>query len=543
MTTPKTHPAAASAPSIIAALDIGTNSVRMSLVRLDQQPGTWSILSQHKETVRLGQDEFAHNRLSEAAIQRGVLVLAQFAQIARGRGASEIVAIATAALREAENQQEFLERARDEAGVDVQIVPGVEEARLIYLGVASGVELGAKSALFVDIGGGSTELIVGTQNEHLLLESLKLGAIRLGNRFLAGVTGPVSPPLYEAMRQHTRAVAAHACRKIALQGFEVAIASSGTAMNLAAVAARRAGLELETVRNYTLKTRDLSAIAESLCKLTLEERRRVPGLNPERADIIVSGAAVLETLAEVLKIEGFVIADRSLREGVLIDVQLRRAGTGGTHQEAGVRRRSISRLTRLVESEQAHAQHVAFLSLLLFDQAKELGLHSWGARERELLEYAALLHDVGVFVSRSGHHRHSHYLIRYSEMAGFTDEEIQVIANLAYFHRKSTPKKRHTHFHALSPDDQSLVRKGSALLRLAEGLDRSHLGFVRDVRLSRKAERALLTLFSENDPRLEVWFVGTEGAVFEEEFGLPLDIRVETAAPISQMTTAPLAAV
>jgi exopolyphosphatase/guanosine-5'-triphosphate,3'-diphosphate pyrophosphatase len=515
--------------SVIAAMDIGTNSVRMAMVRLEAEPGSWSVLSQHKETVRLGQDEFAHGRISEEAIQRGVLVLKQFAQIARGRGASEIVAIATAALREAENQHEFIERAAAEAGVEVQVVPGVEEARLIYLGVASGVELGNQRGLFVDIGGGSTELIIGTQSEHLMLDSLKLGAIRLGNRFLTGITGPVSPALYESMRAHTRAVAAHACRKISALGFDVAVASSGTAMNLAAVAARRAGLELDTVRNYTLRTEDLSAVAEMLCKLTLEERRRVPGLNPERADIIVSGAAVLETLAEVLNIKGFVIADRSLREGVLIDVQLRRAGASVAY-EAGVRRRSIDRLLRLVETERAHAQHVAHLALRLFDEARTQNWHEGGPRERELMEFAGLLHDIGVFVSRSGHHRHSHYLIRHSELAGFTDEEIQVIANLAYFHRKSPPKKRHTHFQALSLPHQDIVRKLSALLRLAEGLDRSHLGLVEDVRFSVEGGRAVLTIFSETDPRIEVWYISNELAVFEETFGLPLDIRISREA-------------
>lgn len=518
-------PATTASPEpIIAALDIGTNSVRMSLVRLDERAGTWSVISQHKETVRLGQDEFAHNRLSDEAISRGVLVLQKFAAVAKGRGAQEIVAIATAALREAENRSDFVRYARDEAGVDVRVVPGVEEARLIYLGVASGIELGARKGLFIDIGGGSTEIIVGTQTEHLILESLKLGAIRLGNRFLTGITGPISPALYEEMRQHTRGVATHACRKIADTGFDVAIASSGTAMNLAAIAARRAGEEPASLRNYLLKTTDLAAVAEMLGKLTLEERRRVPGLNPERADIIMAGAAVLETLAEMLKVDGFVISDRSLREGVLEDVLLRRTKAGQSY-EAGVRRRSIDRLVRLVESERGHARHVAHLAVRLFDQAGALGWHDYGPHEREMFEFAALLHDVGVFISRSGHHRHSHYLIRHSELAGFTDEEIQVISNLAYFHRKSPPKKRHEHFQVLSKENQRLVRRLSTLLRLAEGMDRSHLGLVHDVRLTVEDGKAVLTLLAKSDPRLEVWYVGNERVVFEEEFGLPLEIR------------------
>jgi exopolyphosphatase/guanosine-5'-triphosphate,3'-diphosphate pyrophosphatase len=264
----------------LAALDIGTNSVRMSLVRLDEEHQTWDVLSQHKETVRLGQDEFAHNKLSDDAIERGVLVLKKFAEVARGRGAGEIVAIATAALREAENRAAFIERARAEADIEVQVVSGVEEARLIYLGVASGLELGSKKALFIDIGGGSTELILGTQTEHLLLESLKLGAIRLGGRFLTGVTGPVPSSLYDTMRQYVRAVAAHALRRVRAEGFDVVVASSGTAMNLAQAAARRGGQDLPTVNNYRLKTSDLASVAEALRKLSLDERRRFPGINP-----------------------------------------------------------------------------------------------------------------------------------------------------------------------------------------------------------------------------------------------------------------------
>ncbi|MBC8102465.1 MAG: Ppx/GppA family phosphatase [Cytophagales bacterium] len=525
-------------PTLLAAMDIGSNSIRMSLVRLDLATGNWSVLSQHKETVRLGQGEFAapgeyrQSLLSEDAIARGVLVLQKFAEIARGRGAGEIVAIATAALREAENRDEFTRRAASEAGVEVRVVPGIEEARLIYLGVASGVELGEKRGLFIDIGGGSTELIVGTQSEHLLLDSLKLGAIRVGNQFLSGVTGPVPVSLYAAMQQQVRVVSTHAVRKIRATGFDLAIASSGTAQNLASIAARRAGQDPASLRNYTLKTGDLREIAAMLCKLTLEERRRVPGLNPERADIILSGAAVLQTLAEDLGVDGLQVADRSLREGVIVDALLRRQGVSAS-DEAGVRRRSIETLMRVLPGEEAHARQVTRLTLRLFDQAKEAGLHPYGPAERELLEYAALVHDIGVFVSHTGHHRHSYYLIRHSELAGFTDEEIEIIANLAYFHRKSPPKKRHAHYQALARDDQQMVRPLAALLRLAEGLDRSHLGLVRDVSLKvveQGTHRWLrLSLQSDSDPQLELWYVGSEKAAVEEAFGLPLEIIAAAA--------------
>ncbi len=534
--TESPNPPPAVQPDLIAALDIGTNSVRMSLVRLHEATQTWTVVSQHKETVRLGHNGFESGQLAPDAIARGVLVLQKFADIARGSGASEIIALATVALREADNRDTFVQAAREQAQIDVRVVPGVEEARLIYLGVASGLHIGDTRALFVDIGGGSTELIVGTQTEHLFLESLKLGAIRVGNQFLTGLTGPIPPTVWNAMREHARFVSSHAVRHIReAGGFEIAVASSGTAMNLAQIAVRRAGLDVSSLRNYELQTSDLREIAALLCKLTLDERRRVPGLNPERADIIVSGAAVLLTLAEELNISAFRIAERSLREGVLVEAILRRQSANAEPAfEAGVRSRSIQKLGQFISREAVHARHVADLTLSLFDQTRLLGLHAYGPHERELLEYAALLHDVGVFISHSGHHRHSYYLIRHFELAGFSDEEIEIMANLAYFHRKASPKKRHAHFVSLPAPTQTLVRKLSCLIRIAEGLDRSHLGLVKSVSAAvspapEPTEMKTVTLVldaPQSDPRLELWQLATEREIWQEAFGTDLVVQV-----------------
>lgn len=511
----------------IAALDIGTNSMRLSVVRLNEDTGTWTTLAQYKETVRLGQGEFASetgkSRIQDEAITRGVLVLSRFADIARGYEAGEIIAIATSALREAANREEFLERAREWAGVEIQVVSGVEEARLIYLGVASGVELGGKRGLFIDIGGGSTETIIGDQSQHYFLDSLKLGAIRLANLYLEGVTGSIPNSLFAKMQQHVRTTAPHALRRIREIGFDLAIASSGTATNLARIAAERNEEDLTTLQNYILHTKDLQAVVKMLCGMTLEERRQVAGLNPERADIIISGGAVLLTLVEELKIGGLVIADRSLREGVIVDAIRRRAGGAGGF-ETGVRRRSVEHLLRFSENEADHARHVTQLTLSLFDQFHVLGLHNYGDEERELLEYAALLHDIGISVARSGHHRHSHYLIRHSELAGFTDEEIQIIANLAYFHRKSPPKRRHLHYQALSPANQQKVRKLSVLLRIAEGLDRAHLALVQGVHATLQNKHIVLEIQSDSNLQLEIGYITSETDIFEEAFGIPITV-------------------
>lgn len=517
-------------PAILAAMDIGTNSVRLSVVRLNDAERTWTTLAQYKETVRLGQGEFAGegggSRIVDEAMSRGAVVLAKFADIARGYGAGEIIAIATAAMREAENRNEFIERVRDWANIELQVVSGVEEARLIYLGVASGIELQGRRGLFIDIGGGSTEMIVGDQAQHYFLDSLKLGAIRLGNIYLEGVTGSIPSSLFDQMQQHVRKSAAHTLRRIREVGYDLVIGSSGTASNLAKVTAARNAEDLTTLQNYVLKTTDLRATVRALCQMTLDERRQVPGLNPERADIIISGGAVLLTLMEELQADSLTIAERSLREGVLVDAFLRRAEAGGGF-EAGIRRRSIEHLLRFTENEVGHARHVARLALSLYDQFRDLGLVTYGPEERELFEYAALLHDIGIAIARSGHHRHSFYLIRHSELAGFTDEEIQIMANLAYFHRKSPPRKRHVHFLALSAENQQMVRILSVLLRLAEGLDRSHLSLVKDVTVSLKNRQVRIQLQANADPQLEIWYLGNESAAFEEAFGMPMVVEDE----------------
>ena len=339
------------------------------------------------------------------------------------------------------------------------------------------------------------------------------------------------------MQHHAEGVATHALRKIERVGFDFAVASSGTAQNLARVTAARRGLDLNTLQNYELTTADLRETIKYLCHLSLDERRKVPGLNPERADIIISGAAVLLTLAEELKLTGYIIAERSLREGVLVDAILRRLVRAGERTpdtlafEAGIRRRSVDRLSRLNLEEDKHNQHVAFLALRLFDEAKEANLHDCGSTERELLEYASLLHDVGVWVSHGGHHRHSYYLVRHSDdMAGFTDEEIEIIANLTYFHRKSPPRKRHAHFALLSPAVQTKVRQCAVFLRIAEGLDRSHLGAVRDVSLFIEGEprtaNLVLTPTGDTDANLETWYVSNDTSAWVEAFGIPLVVTV-----------------
>ncbi len=537
---------------LFAAMDIGTNSVRLAVVET-QPDGGWVTLAQQKQVVRLGEGEFVQSskgsrrakkndppteerhRLTDAAIARGALVCARFAEVARGYGAEEIVALATAAVREAGNQDEFVQRVRELADLDVRVISGQEEARLIYLGVASGIEIPpGKNALFMDIGGGSTELIVGDNQGYSFLDSLKIGAIRLTAEALGSAAKPVSASAWADLQRRVRSILAPAARQIAQHSFSLMYGSSGTATNLAEIAAQMAaGPAPTSFRNYDLSLSDVQAIARRLCAMTLEQRRRVPGINPERADIIIGGAAILQTTMETVGASSIRISDRGLREGIVVDRLRRISPTAVPHlkdsDEAGARRRSISQLIRATRVDETHAAHIVHLSLSLFDQWKALGLHEYG-RARELLEYAALLHDSGFFVSHTDHQQHSYYLIRHSELLGFNDREVEIIASLALYHRKSIPRRKHPNFGRLDAKTQRVIMVLSCALRLAEALDRSHLMLVNDVTCERmtKPDRVVMTLDASADAHLEVWAAQGQSPAFEKTFGLPLEIRVRT---------------
>ncbi len=525
-------------------MDIGTNSVRLAVVEVGQDQ-TWTTLASQKQVVRLGEGEFSGqtkgrkaasdkdegHRLTEEAIARGALVCARFAEVARGFGAEEIVALATAAVREADNRDQFVQRVRDMADLDVRVISGQEEARLIYLGVSSGIELPpGKNALFMDIGGGSTELIVGDSQNYAFLDSLRLGAIRLTSEGLDDAAKPVSTAAWSALQRQVRSALAPAVRQIAKAGFASMYGSSGTIINLAEIAAQAAPGPVPTsLRNYVLTLADIQAISKRLCGLTLEGRRRVPGINPERADIIIGGAAILQTVMETVGTTSLRISDRGVREGIIVDRLRRGAVSAGPEEpaetETGARRRSIQQLMRATNVDETHAAHIVRLSLSLFDQWKGLGLHEFG-RARELLEYAALLHDAGFFVSHTDHQKHSHYLIRHSELLGFNDREVEIIANLALYHRKSLPRRKHPEFARLDSKTQRLIRVLSCALRLAEALDRSHLMLVGSVSCERlaKPDRVAMTLHTAGDAQLEIWAAQGQSAAFEKTFGLPLEI-------------------
>ncbi|HEY8546205.1 MAG TPA: Ppx/GppA phosphatase family protein [Acidimicrobiales bacterium] len=470
----------AALPDVLAAVDLGTNSIHLVVARVEGS--RFEVIEREREMVRLGTPSASDDemrRLDAAAVDRAVDALKRFRQLA-SVSTDRLRIVATSAVREAENRGELLARVRDEVGVEVEVISGFEEARLIHLGVLQALPVFDDRLLVVDIGGGSTEVVVGRRGDVLTSRSFKLGAIRLTQRFFPG--GEVVKGSVKACRSFVRSTIATFARGVRATGWDVAAGSSGTIGSVFEMAAaRRDGPRPRTFNNFAIGRDEVEAVVRELvARRTPEERRELSGLDDRRADIIVAGALILEQVLAELGIEELRFSDYALREGVLLDTWRRTHG-GSLHHLSDLRRRSVEHLLELMDEDPAHARHVARLALRLFDETA--ALHGLGDDSRELLEAGALLCNVGLFVSHSGHHKHSYYVIRNSEhLAGFTDREVELIAQVARYHRKSPPAKRHDAFAALPPEDQRRVQLLSGLLRIAVGLDRNHAGRVVDVR-------------------------------------------------------------
>ena len=407
-----------SAERVVGFVDVGTNAVRLLVVRI--KPNfAYTIVSQEKEVVRLGEQEFKDNLLKTEAMDRAIFVCGKFVALAKTYGATEIISVGTSAIREATNQNEFLKRLKDETGLNVRVISGEEEARLICLGVSSGLDIGDQKAIFLDLGGGSTEIAIGNQYECFYLNSLRLGAIRLTSQFIGeGWTAPVSMNIYKQIKSYASSKARVVKGRVLEYGARLAWGSSGTIINLAEVSSKLFKKNGNGYCGLTLSRKNLKKLVPVLCSLSLEERRKLPAINPDRADIIIAGAAIIEAIMEEFGLEEISISHRELRDGLLVEYLSNFAGFREL-QQTPTRNRSILHLGRSCNFDEKHSETVAALALQLFDSAKQIGLHNFGVAERDLLRHAAVLHDVGDFLSFSNHHLHSEYIIRQCGAFGF----------------------------------------------------------------------------------------------------------------------------
>jgi exopolyphosphatase/guanosine-5'-triphosphate,3'-diphosphate pyrophosphatase len=464
---------------------------------------------------------------------RGIEALARFRQVAAIHGAA-VRAVATSAVREAENRGVFLDRARAE-GVEVEVISGFEEARLIHLGVLQAVPVFDRRVVVCDIGGGSTEIVVGSHGEIRSARSLKLGAIRLTRRYFPN--DRLAPGAVDACRHDIRQAIANAVRAVRRSGFDVAVGSSGTIeavcrMVASRTASRGGAPAPRTLNNLTVTREEIDGVVRRLVKApTVKERAKTPGLDPGRADIILAGSLILQEIVHALDAPTLTFSDYALREGVLLDTW-RRAHGASLHHLSDLRRASVLRLVERMDEDPTHSAQVARLALELFDATADR--HRLGDDSREVLEAAALLANVGLFVSHGGHHKHSYYVIRNSELlTGFTDREIELIALVARYHRKSAPRRKHPEFAALRRDDQRRVRVLAGLLRVAVGLDRDHGGRVASVTAVPGVDGALSVVAAPADDRdlsLELYAARARSGLLAEALATPVEVVAGPAA-------------
>lgn len=509
----------------LAAVDLGTNSFHLVVARV-RSNRRFEILASEKEMVRLGSGSGDMKMLTPDAIERGVACLTRFRQVAAIFGA-DLRAVATSAVREAENQAEFIERCRVNAGVEVEVISGVEEARLIHLGVLQALPVYDRQLLLVDIGGGSTEFLVGKAGEMLWARSLKLGSIRLTERFFPG--GRVNAKRIERAREYIRSFLAPTVGDVLAHGYDVAVGSSGTIESLATIAATlRDGKPPVSTNGLRVDLAGLDATVEALLAApNAAERARVPGVEARRADIIAAGALLLQVVFHEVGLPDMIVSSYALREGILLDELEKRSGRG-LHHLSDLRRSSIDHLLDRFETNRSHAEWSTELALQLFDATRVLHLLRDDALDT--LEAGGLLANVGQAIAHDAHHKHSYYLIRHTEeLTGFTSHEIELVAQVARYHRKSAPTTKHAEFAALSPYDQNVVRVLAGLLRLGIGLDRGGHGAVRGVRtrIEPSQRRLIIEAVVDDgvDASLELYTADARKGLAEEALQVSIEVR------------------
>ena len=520
----------------IAAIDIGTNSVHMIIVRV-RPDLSFEVVDREKVMVRLGAGGLDGKALTTEAMNAALQALSKFKRLAESHRVDEILAAATSATREARNGGEFLARVERETGIRPRVITGTEEARLIHQAAVYGVDVGTARAVVIDVGGGSTEITLGNASAIQAARSFKIGVIRLTERFVQ--SDPLSGRDERKLSKHILSEINRHCDQITAIGFDRVIGTSGTILSLGAVAATAArGTTPTELRNLRVSAKQIRRLRKEIVALTPEQRLTVPGLDPRRADLVVAGAVLLDTILRRLGAEELTLCDLALREGLVLDyIRRNRRQIAQVDKIPDVRRRSTLELAERCNYYAEHAQQVIRLALALFDQSR--AVHGLSDREREWLEFAALLHDVGGLISYARHHRHSYYLIKNGDLRGFHPDEIEVIALVARYHRRGTPKRSHDEYANLSSSLRKAVRTLSSILRVAESLDRSHAQAITGLELRDRGDDALLLVHTASDAELEVWATNRHLQPFEKLLGKPVRLESATiAAPMVVSTPA-----
>ena len=535
------EPAAAKATSCrIAAVDIGSNSIRL-VVAEASSARLYRLLTDEKAHIALAAGADRKGNLLPEAIQGAATAISSMVSIAQGFGADQIRLVATAAVRDAPNKADFIDLVRARTDMLTEILSGDDEARLAHESVAHAFDLSAARAAVLDIGGGSTELALSAGGVIERLISIPIGAVRLTDRF--GAADRTDPSGNQAMFNFVRRTLRSKIERPSVQP-QVMFGTGGTFTTLATIAMKRAEIESGTgstpsdgstapirVRGYEISRAEVKHTLQWLRSMDVQTRRGVPGLSADRAGIIIAGITLVEGVMRRLGVNNLRIHDRGVRDGILLEMLRERFETPIAASGFPDRRRGVIEFGRRCNFEESHSKHVAELALSLYDQLVAIETASsdeppaWASDEsRDILHAASLLRDVGYFINYTGHHRHSYHLIVHSELPGFSPRELELVGNVARYHRKARPKKKHAQYRSLDDNDRLTVRRLAAVLRIADGLDRTHMQLVEGVTLTRSTDRYTLIARSSENVTADIWGAQRKADVFEREFGIPIEI-------------------
>jgi exopolyphosphatase/guanosine-5'-triphosphate,3'-diphosphate pyrophosphatase len=512
----------------LAAIDIGSNSIKLAVVDAADS-NSFAVVTREKEAIRLGRETLQKRHLSRDAIERALGCIQRFKTIAETHQAENIVAVATASVREANNAAQFIKAVEQNTGLRVEVLSGIEEARLIGLAASHGCALRDATNLNIDIGGGSTEISLFCNGTSVSLLSLRLGAVRLTERYLK--SDPPKPKEIAALKAEVHAAFERPRRELRNARWQQASGTSGTILSIGA-ALRDAGSNGVDRKNQAVQPTEtdipLSKLAElnaQLANMEMAQRRALPGITTQRSEIIIAGSHILEEAMRALGINVIRTCDWSLREGVIID-SLREVEDESRPAPnfADQKLRAVHAVGRRFGYEESHARQVAKLAEKIFDclaPTENLSRH-----QRTLMMAGALLHDIGYHIAHESHQKHALYLIKNSELTGFSEAERAVIANIARYHRGPLPKKRHPDYAALNFPDREIVCKLAAIVKLADALDRSHDSRVYDLQFNLQPGRLRVELLSELEVENELLEVQRKRDLFEESFKRSLTFGV-----------------
>lgn len=498
----------------LAAIDIGSNAIRLLVGRVNGERSI-EILENLREPVRLGQDVFTTGTIAEETIEKATEAFARFKEIIGRHDARWKKAVATSATREALNRELFLDRIEQAGGVSVEVISGEEEARLIHLAVASKLNLKNKRAMLVDIGGGSVEITLVADGQILSSESYRMGTVRLLQLLEEKRRG--EKQFSQLVREYVDAAKKRIRKELGNDRIEMCI---GTGGNVEALGELRRTL-FSKDRSNIITLEELETLLRKLQSLTYEERVRQFQLRPDRADVIVPAAIVLQRLLGLAGVEELQIPSVGLKDGVLLDM---------VHELYGEKRASpreqvftaALQLGRKYVFDEQHGLAVARHAVQLFDETRTL--HNLPIEYRTLLEVAALLHDIGTFISLTDHHKHTLYLLLATPIIGLSKEQNALVANIARYHRKSMPKLSHEHYAALSSKDRVIVSKLAAILRLADAMDNEHESRVKSFEVEFKKPKFIIRLWGDGDLLLEKWSLMKKSAMFEQVFNVRFSV-------------------